>query len=266
MKRHLLAIYVGSLFALPALANNEIDAGNLPANVTPSLTQAQVRAELIAAQRAGDVIVNAELGTTGRTVRHAGRTRDEVVAELIAAQQAGTVLLEARSGDRATAQGTLSVIDSRIDQNTGTVRLKGTFANDPLTLWPGQFVNIRLHLKTLNGAVAVPIAALQQGATDRFVYRVAPDDTVRQTPVEVGYEDENRAVILSGLDAGSTVAMTGFNNLKDGTKISIDTGQGGNAAPKAPVSSKGEDAPVDERKSESENGQPLKAAQRDTRG
>jgi hypothetical protein len=98
MKRHLLAIAVGSLFALPALANNEIDAGNLPANVTPSLTQAQVRAELIAAQRAGDVIVNAELGTTGRTVRHAGRTRDEVVAELIAAQQAGEVIVNAELG------------------------------------------------------------------------------------------------------------------------------------------------------------------------
>lgn len=191
---------------------------------------------------------------------------ENTVPDLIEAQKAGAVLLEARSGDRAAAQGTLSVIDSRIDQNTGTVRLKGTFANDPLTLWPGQFVNIRLHLKTLNGAVAVPIAALQQGATGRFVYRVAPDDTVRQTPVKVGYEDENRAVILSGLDAGSTVAVTGFNNLKDGAKISVDTGQGGNAAPKAPVSSKGEDTPADERKSENENGQPLKAAQRDTRG
>lgn len=98
MKRQLLAIAVGSLFALPALANNEIDAGNLPANVTPSLTQAQVRAELIAAQRAGDVIVNAELGSTGRTVRHASRTRDEVVAELIAAQQAGEVIVNGELG------------------------------------------------------------------------------------------------------------------------------------------------------------------------
>jgi hypothetical protein len=98
MKRHLLAIAVGSLFALPALANNEIDAGNLPANVTPSLTQAQVRAELIAAQRAGDVIVNAELGTTGRTVQHAGKTRNEVVAELIAAQQAGDVIVNGELG------------------------------------------------------------------------------------------------------------------------------------------------------------------------
>jgi hypothetical protein len=98
MKRHLLAIAVGSLFALPALANNEIDAGNLPANVTPSLTQAQVRAELIAAQRSGDVIVNAELGTTGRTVQHAGKTRNEVVAELIAAQQAGDVIVNGELG------------------------------------------------------------------------------------------------------------------------------------------------------------------------
>lgn len=98
MKRQLLAIAVGSLFALPALANNEVDAGNLPANVMPHLTQAQVRAELIAAQRSGDVIVNAELGTTGRTVQHAGKTRDEVVAELIAAQQAGEVIVNGELG------------------------------------------------------------------------------------------------------------------------------------------------------------------------
>ena len=63
MKRNVIAIVVAGLFALPALANNEIDAGNLPRDVTPSMTRDQVRAELIAAQRAGQVVVNAELGT-----------------------------------------------------------------------------------------------------------------------------------------------------------------------------------------------------------
>jgi hypothetical protein len=66
MKRHVIAIVVGGLFALPALANDEFDAGNLPKDVTPSMTCEQVRAELIAAQRAGDVIVNDELGLTAR--------------------------------------------------------------------------------------------------------------------------------------------------------------------------------------------------------
>jgi len=98
MKRHLLAVAIGSLFALPAVANNEIDAGNLPADVTPSMTREQVRAELIAAQRAGDVIVNAELGNTARTVQHVGKTREQVLAELIAAQRAGEVIVNAELG------------------------------------------------------------------------------------------------------------------------------------------------------------------------
>ena len=98
MKRHLLAVAIGSLFALPAVANNEIDAGNLPADVTPSMTREQVRAELIAAQRAGDVIVNAELGNTARTVQHAGKTRAQVLAELIDAQRVGDVIVNAELG------------------------------------------------------------------------------------------------------------------------------------------------------------------------
>lgn len=97
MKRQLLVIVMGSLFALPAVANNEIDAGNLPADLTPSMTRAQVRAELVAAQRAGDVVVNAELGSTGRIVPHAGKTRAQVLAELIEAQRTGEIVVDRKS-------------------------------------------------------------------------------------------------------------------------------------------------------------------------
>lgn len=99
MKRQLIAIAVGTLLALPALANNEIDAGNLPKNVTPSMTRDQVRAELIAAQRDGRWIVNAELGTLAkRPVLLAGKTREQVRAELIAAQRAGNFIVNAELG------------------------------------------------------------------------------------------------------------------------------------------------------------------------
>ena len=99
MKRKLIAIAAGALFALPALANNEIDAGNLPLNVTPSMTRDQVRAEIIAAQRAGRWVVNAELGTLHRApVMLAGKTRDQVLAELVAARRAGEMIVNAELG------------------------------------------------------------------------------------------------------------------------------------------------------------------------
>ena len=102
MKRQLLAVAIGGLFALPALANNEIDAGNLPQNVTPSMTRAQVHAELIAAQLAGDVIVNAELGTTGKTMQHAGKTREAVLTELTMAHRSGDFIVNAELGTKAS--------------------------------------------------------------------------------------------------------------------------------------------------------------------
>ncbi len=148
------------------------------------------------------------------------------ISELIASKTAGRVALTASVGGKTIGEGALEVIDSRIDQNTGSVRLKGTFPNEPIALWPGQFVNIRLHLKTLTGATVISSAAVQQGASGRFVYRVQPDNTVKLTPVEVALEDENRAVLASGIEPGDRVATSGFSNLQDGSKVTVDDGKG----------------------------------------
>jgi len=104
MKRQVLAVVVGSLFALPAFANNEIDAGNLPQPMAPSKSTEQVRAELVQAQRAGEVIVNAELGTTakqGAPMQHAAKSREEVRAELEQAYRSGDMILNAELGTTA---------------------------------------------------------------------------------------------------------------------------------------------------------------------
>lgn len=104
MKRQLIAIAVGGLLALPALAdrglNYELYANGFPPPAQPSAeTRAEVRAELIAAQRAGDWVVNAELGTLARPpVMLASKTRDQVIAELIAAQRAGNFIVNAELG------------------------------------------------------------------------------------------------------------------------------------------------------------------------
>ena len=147
------------------------------------------------------------------------------VGELIAAKAAGSVELEASVGGKTVGDGILEVIDNRIDQNTGTVRLKGTFPNEQLTLWPGQFVNVRLHLKTLPNATVIPSVAIQQGASGQFVYLVQPDKTAKLTPVEVTQEGESQAVIAKGVQPGDQVATSGFTNLQDGSKIIIDNGQ-----------------------------------------
>ena len=76
---------------------------------------------------------------------------ESYIGALNGAQKAGTVALEASVGGKTVGDGTLQVIDNRIDQNTGTVRMKGAFPNEDLVLWPGQFVNIRLHLRTHPG-------------------------------------------------------------------------------------------------------------------
>jgi multidrug efflux system membrane fusion protein len=193
------------------------------------------------------------------------------VSELIAAQAAGRVELTANVGGKIVGNGALEVIDNRIDQNTGTVRLKGVFPNEPVALWPGQFVNVRLHLKTLEGATVVPSAALQQGASGRFVYRIQPDNTVKLTPVEVAREDENQAVIASGVQPGERIAVSGFANLNDGSKVAIDEGRGRDGVPvsdadgregsRGPTGSP-PDRPIPGK--QSLDAKPLKAAQRQT--
>ena len=141
------------------------------------------------------------------------------VGDLVQAKSAGQVDLTASVGGKTVGEGTLEVIDNRIDQSTGTVRLKGTFPNAKLSLWPGQFVNIRLHLRTLPGATVVPSAAVQQGASGRFVYVAQPGNTVKLTNVEVTQEGQDQAVIAKGVKPEEWVVTSGFANLQDGSKI-----------------------------------------------
>lgn len=144
------------------------------------------------------------------------------IADLIEAKRHGKVPLTAAIGGKSVGEGELEVIDNRIDQTTGSVRLKGTFANERLSLWPGQFVHIRLQLKMINDATVIPAVAVQQGATSRYVYVVQPDSTAKLTNITVAQENETQAVIASGIHPGDMIVTAGFASLKDGSKISID--------------------------------------------
>lgn len=104
MKRQVIAIALGSLFALPAFANNEIDAGNLPQAVAASKSAEQVRAELLAAKRTNDWRVNAELGTQNKPVAAAltvGKSRAQVRAEVAQSRAAGEYIVNAELGTTA---------------------------------------------------------------------------------------------------------------------------------------------------------------------
>ena len=114
-----------------------------------------------------------------------------------------------------------SAIDNLVDQTTGTVKLKAEFPNANYQSWPGQFVNVRLKVQTLDQVVVVPTAAVQRGPIGTFVYVIGGDNTVSAKPVTVTQQDENSAVIASGITTGDRVVTTGFANLSDGAKVSV---------------------------------------------
>ncbi len=149
---------------------------------------------------------------------------ENTVAGILEAQERGPVPLQAVTGVGLLGEGTLLVLDNQIDQTTGTVKIKGIFPNDKNRLWPGQFVNVKLKLKTLENAIVVSSVAIQQGANGSYVYLVTPENTAKLTYVKVVQEGEKQSVIGEGVAAGDMVITTGFASLQDGAKIKLDTG------------------------------------------
>jgi multidrug efflux system membrane fusion protein len=125
-----------------------------------------------------------------------------------------------RSDNHPVATGKLSVIDNQIDATTGTFKLKAEFANDDNALWPGQFVNIRLKVRTIANATVVPAQALQRGPEGTYVYVVKEDSTVAMQPVKSGADAGNGKILISeGLKVGERVVTEGQFSLKPGAKV-----------------------------------------------
>src|SRR4051794_7050835 len=126
------------------------------------------------------------------------------------------------------ATGNLLAVDNQIDPTTGTVRLKALFPNGDEALFPNQFVNARLLVDTLRGAVTVPAAAIQRSPQATFVYVVKADHTVETRNVVVRQTEGDVAALTSGVAAGEQVVTEGVDKLRPGAKV--DTGGGGGAA------------------------------------
>ncbi|HKV38437.1 MAG TPA: efflux RND transporter periplasmic adaptor subunit [Blastocatellia bacterium] len=117
--------------------------------------------------------------------------------------------------------GKLSFFDNTVDQATGTILLKATFANADKVLWPGQFVNVVLTLTSRPNAIVAPARAVQIGQQGQFVYVVKPDMTVESRPVVLGKGTDTEAVIDRGLSAGERVVTDGQLRLVPGAKVEI---------------------------------------------
>jgi multidrug efflux system membrane fusion protein len=117
--------------------------------------------------------------------------------------------------------GTLSFLDNKVNTQTGTVLLKGTFANSDRLLWPGQFVTTTLTLATRSDAIVIPSVAVQVGQDGQFVYVVKPDMTVDMRPISLGMMLGDTVVVEKGVSADEKVVTEGQLRLVPGARVRI---------------------------------------------
>jgi len=129
------------------------------------------------------------------------------------------VLALDRGNTTTLDEGKLAVVDNEIDQTTGTVKLKATFPNDQLKLWPGKLVNARLILTIRKNATVVPASVIQRGPQGTYAYVINPDKTVEMRPLKVAQTEDNQALIDTGLNPGEQVVVDGQYKLQPGAHV-----------------------------------------------
>jgi membrane fusion protein, multidrug efflux system len=137
---------------------------------------------------------------------------------------ASAMTVTALDRTRATVldTGVFASLDNQVDTTTGTVKAKARFANSKLALFPGQFVNVQLLVKTIGNAVVVPVTAVRRGTSGDYVYVVNMEArTVSLRPVQRGQATVDKIVITSGLKAGERVITEGADRLKDGASVTL---------------------------------------------
>ena len=139
-----------------------------------------------------------------------------------AAKTTAALAVEAwdRSEQSLLATGKLTTLDNQIDIATGTLRLKAQFENTDDSLFPNQFVNARLHLSTLDGAVTIPVDAVQYGSKGTYVYVIEKNlATIR--PIKLGSLEGARTEVLEGLKEGESVVLEGIDRLWEGKDVKV---------------------------------------------
>ena len=129
-------------------------------------------------------------------------------------------------------RGQLAVLDNQVDAQTGTIKLKATFPNRDLRLWPGAFVNVRLLARTDRDATTVPTAAVQRGPDGPYLYVVGIGNKAERRALRVGYQDEQVCIVDSGVRPGESVVTDGAQRLAEGKLVAV-AGPDGNAPAEA---------------------------------
>jgi len=137
------------------------------------------------------------------------------------------VLVSPSKSDTTFGAGLLTFIDNSVDTATGTVLLKAEFANQDNTLWPGEFLNVRLQLYVEDKALVVPAQAVMTGQQGTYVFVVNPDGTARSQPVTVERTAGQYAILVQGVQAGDQVVTDGQLRLVPGASVEV---KGGSAA------------------------------------
>lgn len=181
---------------------------------------------------------------------------EDNIPQVLQHMRSGTLKTEAWSRDdqNKLAEGRLETINNEIDPTTGTARLRANFPNPQRTLWPGQFVNVRLLLDVQKNALVIPVAGIQRGANNStFVYIVGSDNKAQVKQVKVGVTQGNIATV-QGLNPGDLVVTDGQDKLQPGSAVTVqaasasgaaampatDTGaQGANASPSGQAGANG---------------------------
>ena len=150
---------------------------------------------------------------------------EQFLAEIKKYMALGKLQVEALApmNEEKPEKGVINFIDNAVDTSTGTIRLKGTFANRERRLWPGQFVNVILTLTTQPNAIVVPSQAIQTGQEGQYVFVVKQDLTVESRPVVAGRSVNNETVVQKGLHGDEKVVTDGQLRLYPGAKVEIKT-------------------------------------------
>lgn len=138
--------------------------------------------------------------------------------------------------DHQTTEGELVFLDNQVKATSGTIELKAAFSNDPQTLWPGQFVSLRLEVAVDKNAIVAPSAAIQDGQDSKFVFIVNKDKKAEMRKVDVDRTVRDEAVIRGGLEGGEQIVIDGQSRLAVGSSVEIVPSVTGPETPaKAPV-------------------------------
>lgn len=146
----------------------------------------------------------------------------DALPAVTAAQANAVPAVTAFARDNATefGEGVLELVDNQIDPATGTIRLKARFPNPGRTLWPGEFVNVRLQIGVAHNGLTVDSRVVQRGPNGAFAYVIRPDDTVEMRKIETGQDYRGRTLVTGGLEAHERVVVDGQLRLEAGSKIS----------------------------------------------